>query len=165
MPAGSLHRVRPGDTLWRLSHSFGLTVDALAHANHLTSGAPLSVDQALVIPLPPESSAFLWPVLGPPRRDGTGLTIDAPAGTWVRAARSGRVSVATRRLDRWGPTVVLDHEDGSITVYARLERLAATPGAWVRQGMPIGQSGLDGVYFEIRHGIHAQDATDLLPHG
>ena len=163
--AGSTHQVQAGDTLWRLSHSFGLTVEALAGANQLAAGAPLAVGQALFIPLPPESAAFLWPAQGRPQREGTGLHVDAPEGAWVRAARSGRVVVATRRLDRWGPTVVLEHQDGTVTVYARLEHLAATPGAWIRQGMPIGQSGPDGVYFEIRHGIHAQDPASLLPHG
>ncbi len=165
LPAGSMHHVQAGDTLWRLSHSFGMSVESLAQANHLGPGQPLSVGQDLFIPLPVETSAFLWPVHGRPRHEGAGLVLDVPEGTWVRTSRSGRVSAAAPHLAQWGPTVVVDHQDGTVTVYAGLGQLAATPGAWVRQGMPIGQAGPNGVYFEIRQGLHPQDASGLLPQG
>ncbi len=162
---GSYHTVRRGETLWRIAHAYGLEPQILASVNHLPSGGQLAVGQKLFIPLPAESSHFLWPVEGRHRSAGAskGLHVSVPEGSLVRASRSGRVAVATRALSGWGNTIILDHLDGYLTVYAGLEQILIAPGASVRQGVPIGTVGSGGLHFEIRHGVHPQDALQLLP--
>lgn len=64
------HTVRAGDTLYDISRKYGVSVDALAAANGLTSDAPLAVGQRLRIPaagevgglkLPPPGQALTTP--------------------------------------------------------------------------------------------------------
>ena len=93
---GSYHRVRTGETLWRIAQSYGLETDTLASANRLSNASQLKAGQRLFIPLPAESDRFLWPVRGSVRNPGTskGLEIAAAPGSLVRASRSGRVAIA-----------------------------------------------------------------------
>ena len=162
---GSYHKVRPGETLWRIAHSYGLDVHQLASVNRLSSTSDVNVGQRLFIPLPAESDQFLWPVRGSVGSAGTvkGLEISAPAGSLVRASRSGRVAVATQRLSGWGKTVVLDHLDGHLTIYAGLEQILVSPGSDLRQGTPIGTLGSRALHFEIRYQARPRDALALLP--
>jgi lipoprotein NlpD len=44
------HEVRPGETLYRISKAYGVSVDKLAHVNHLSDAARLEVGQRLKIP-------------------------------------------------------------------------------------------------------------------
>ena len=52
----SLYVVRPGDTLFRLARTYGVSVDALQRANGLTSPDHVRVGQILRIPGPPRDS-------------------------------------------------------------------------------------------------------------
>jgi murein DD-endopeptidase MepM/ murein hydrolase activator NlpD len=162
---GSYHLVQPGETLWRIARSYGVDLQTLATVNRLSHPTRLAVGQRLFIPLPPQSSRFFWPLRGTlaPSSGSAGIEITAPPGTLVRAARSGRVAVATPRLSGWGATVLLDHFDGHVSVYANLERLLVAPGTTVRQGMPVGRVGGEPLHFEIRYGTTARDALALLP--
>lgn len=163
---GSYHRVRRGETLWRIARSYGLEVDMLARVNRLPSASHLAVGQQLFIPLPAESSRFLWPLRGSLRAGGgsQGIEIAAPTGSLVRASRTGRVAVSTRRLSGWGKTIIVDHLDGYLTIYAGLEQILVGPGAAVRQGMPVGTLGSQALHFEIRYGATPKNALALLPH-
>ena len=162
---GSYHTVRRGETLWRIARAYGLQIGILASANRIPDSRELPVGQKLFIPLPTESRNFLWPAQGPHRSAGMskGVHVSVPAGSVVRASRGGRVAVATHRLSGWGNTIILDHLDGYLSVYAGLEQLLIQPGTSIRQGVPIGTAGPGGLHFEIRRGIHAQDALALLP--
>ena len=162
---GSYHRVRTGETLWRIAQSYGLETDTLASANRLSNASQLKAGQHLFIPLPVESDRFLWPVRGSVRNPGTskGLEIAAAPGSLVRASRSGRVAIATGHLAGWGKTVVLDHLDGYYTIYSKLDQILVSPGADLRQGTPVGSLGAHALYFEIRHGVRLRDALALLP--
>ena len=163
--AGSYHQVKRGETLWRIAQSYGVTVQALAAANRLPSTRELTVGQKLFIPLPPETTRFLWPVRGSLRTSGTshGVEIVASPGSLVRASRSGRVAVATRHLAGWGKTIILDHVDGYLTIYSGLDQMLVAPGAHLRQGMPIGNVGSRALHFEIRYGETIRNALALLP--
>lgn len=160
---GSYHRVRAGETLWRIAHSYGLDVNTLAAVNRLPDTGHIDVGEKLFIPLPRETQQFLWPVRGTLGRFGSGVEISAPPGSLVRASRSGRVAVATHRLSGWGKAVILDHLDGYLTVYAGLEQLLTTPGASLRQGVPLGSIGSRALHFEIRYGTTLKDTLALLP--
>ena len=162
---GSYHIVRRGETLWRIARSYGLETGALAAVNRLPSTGQITVGQRLFIPLPAESNQFLWPVRGTLKASGAsqGVEIIASPGSLVRASRRGRVAVATQRLSGWGKTVVLDHADGSLTVYAGLDQILVAPGAELRQGIPIGNLGSRALYFEIRYGTTPKNTLALLP--
>ena len=160
---GSTHHVRPGETLWRIARSYGLDVNALAAANRLPDTRRLVVGQQLFIPLPPETQQFLWPIRGTLGRSGPAVEIAAPAGSLVRASRSGQVAVAAHRLFGWGKAVILDHLDGHFTVYAGLDQLLTTPGTRLRQGVPLGSLGSRALHFEIRYGTIPKDTLALLP--
>ncbi|MBI4343169.1 MAG: LysM peptidoglycan-binding domain-containing M23 family metallopeptidase [Candidatus Omnitrophica bacterium] len=162
---GSYHRVKSGETLWRIAHSYGLEVETLASVNQLPSTRELKVGQKLFIPLPPETVNFLWPARGTVNSSGAshGIDITAPSGSLVRASRSGRVAVAARHLSGWGKTVVLDHLDGYLTVYSGMEQMLVGPGAVLRQGMPIGNLGSRALHFEIRYGDTPRNVLALLP--
>jgi len=162
---GSHHHVQPGETLWRIAQSYGLTVQALASANRLSHSGHLDVGQTLFIPLPPETPRFLWPVRGSLRSSSAsqGIEIAARPGSLVRASRRGRVAVATRDLSGWGKTVVLDHLDGSFSVYAGLHQIFVAPAADVRQGLPLGSLNTRPLHFEIRAGETPKNTLALLP--
>ena len=161
--SSSYHTVRRGDTLWRIARAYGLTSHQLAAANRLSGASQLRVGQRLFIPLPSETRQFLWPVRGRVGRTADGLQIVAQTGSLVRASRSGRVAVATRNLSGWGRTIILDHVDGYLTVYAGLAQILVAPGADVRQGLPIGSVGPSAMYFQIRNGTTPRNAASLLP--
>ena len=151
--------------MWRIARSYGLEVNQLAGVNRLPPGSPLKVGQQLFIPLPVESSRFLWPVRGLIRSSGAfhGVDIAAPTGDLVRASRSGRVAAVTRQLSGWGKTIILDHLDGYLTVYAGLDQLLVNAGATLRQGMPVGTAGSSAVHFGIRYGPTLKNTLELLP--
>ena len=162
---GSYHQVQPGETLWRIAHDYGLNPIALASVNRLPSSTALRVGQQLFIPLPQESKQFLWPVRGLARRSNLspGVEIHAPAGSLVRASRSGRVAVATQQLSGWGKTIVIDHLDGYLTVYTGLGQMLVFPGMDLRQGTPLGSLQSQALHFEIRYGVNPKNPLSLLP--
>ena len=47
---GIYHRVRPGDTLYRIGKAYGVSTARLAHANHLSDASRIAVGQRLFIP-------------------------------------------------------------------------------------------------------------------
>lgn len=167
----SHYRVQRGETLWGIAHDFGWDPHSLARLNRLTDPTHLKSGQLLFIPPPPESDRFVWPTRGAlfPAKGATNeaarrsLQIQAPEGSFVLASRTGRVAVAAQQLSGFGKTIVLDHGDGYVTVYTRLEQLLVNPGMTIRQGEPIGRVGKTPLYFEIRYGTAARNPLQLLP--
>ena len=161
---GTLHKVQPGETLWRIAKAFGLEPEALAAANQLPNTRQVAAGQELLIPFPQESRRFLWPARGKLLNPvSTALDIGVPEGTQVRAARSGIVVAATPGPRGWGQTVILDHGDGYFTIYAHLNRLSVSPGMMVAQGLPLGSLGTEPLHFEIRQESRSLDTLALLP--
>ena len=101
--------------------------------------------------------ALAWPVAGPvtgafgarrtrggaPRRPHFGVDIAAPAGAPVRAAASGRVSLA-EELYLPGAAVIVDHGFGLSSSYLHLGSIAVAPGDEVAQGDALGTVGATG---------------------
>ena len=161
---GSYYVVRRGETLWRIARAYGLDVNALTAVNHLPSAHHLSAGQRLFIPLPAESTKFLWPLRGSVKNaGGAWVEITAPAGSLVRASRTGRVAVAARHLAGSGRTIVIDHLDGYVSIYAGLDQLLAAPDTVLRQGMLVGSVGASPLHFEIRYDAKPKNALALLP--
>jgi murein DD-endopeptidase MepM/ murein hydrolase activator NlpD len=111
----------------------------------------------------------LWPVEGrvassfgeredPINGEGafhSGMDIDAPYGTPVRAAGDGDVTGASMGSG-YGRQVVLDHGHDVLTVYGHLSAIAVLPGQHVTRGQVIGYVGQSGratgphLHYEVR---------------
>jgi murein DD-endopeptidase MepM/ murein hydrolase activator NlpD len=111
----------------------------------------------------------LWPVLGPvassfgEREDPingegafhSGIDIDAPFGTPVRAAGDGDVTGAEMGAG-YGRQVVLSHGHDVLTLYGHLSAIAVFPGQHVTRGQIIGYVGQSGratgphLHYEVR---------------
>ncbi len=77
----------------------------------------------------------------------TGVDIKAPAGTPVRAVKSGtvtKISNNQKPYSGFGNVVIIDHGDGYQTVYAHLSQFACKVGDSVQQGQVIGYVGSTG---------------------
>jgi murein DD-endopeptidase MepM/ murein hydrolase activator NlpD len=85
----------------------------------------------------------------------SGIDIDAPYGTPVRAAAAGDVIGASMR-NGYGREVVLDHGHDLNTVYGHLSEIAVVPGQHVTRGEVIGYVGQSGratgphLHYEVR---------------
>jgi murein DD-endopeptidase MepM/ murein hydrolase activator NlpD len=111
----------------------------------------------------------LWPVEGsvassfgeredPINGEGafhTGIDIDAPIGTPVRAAADGDVVEAAMNAG-YGREVVLDHGHDLLTLYGHLSAFAVITGQHVTRGQVIGYVGQSGratgphLHYEVR---------------
>lgn len=109
---------------------------------------------------------FDWPVQGEvisdygPKGGGRrndGVDIAAAAGTPVRAAASGKVVYSGGDVPGFGVTVLIQHEDGWVTVYGNLQTASVRMQQSVRAGEQIGTVGASGgaprpqLHFEVRY--------------
>jgi murein DD-endopeptidase MepM/ murein hydrolase activator NlpD len=85
----------------------------------------------------------------------SGIDIDAPYGTPVRATADGEVSGAAMGAG-YGREVVLNHGHDVVTVYGHLSAIAVLPGQHVTRGQVIGYVGQSGratgphLHYEVR---------------
>jgi murein DD-endopeptidase MepM/ murein hydrolase activator NlpD len=85
----------------------------------------------------------------------TGIDIEAPYGTPVRASADGDVSGASMGAG-YGREVVLNHGHDVLTVYGHLSAMAVVPGQHVIRGQVIGYVGQSGratgphLHYEVR---------------
>lgn len=85
----------------------------------------------------------------------TGIDVQAPFGIPVVAAEDGRVIVA-EWYGSYGRTVMIEHGDGIVTLYAHNDYLRVSKGDLVKRGEVISESGSTGmstgphVHFEVR---------------
>lgn len=81
--------------------------------------------------------------------------IDANAGSNVTAIHQGRV-VFSNYLRGFGLLIIVDHNDGYMSLYAHNQELLRETGDWVQSGEAVSRAGDTGgllspaVYFEIR---------------
>ena len=193
------YTVQPGDTVYHIATRFGVSVGRLMTVNGLSDPRDLRVGQTLTIPgsypvaalsgavherssaFPyrgmRESRQFAWPVAegivssGFGIRNGAmhdGVDIAAPVGTPVHAADSG-VVVFTGRLNGYGNTIIIQHDDQYATVYGHDERNFVREGEHVTRGQTIGDIGTSGrttganLHFEVRHDNIARNPLAYLP--
>jgi murein DD-endopeptidase MepM/ murein hydrolase activator NlpD len=89
------------------------------------------------------------------RKLHTGADVAAPTGTPFRAARSGRVLWSGWKK-AYGNTVIVDHGDGTTTLYGHASKLGVKAGQSVKAGQYIGNIGSTGwttgphLHFEVR---------------
>ena len=107
---------------------------------------------------------YFWPVDGgyisAHQGDGRGhkgIDIAAPYGTPIYAAEAGTIiDAGTGWNGGYGNCIIIEHEDGNVSVYAHQAELAAEYGDTVEKGQLIGYVGSTGdstgnhLHFEIR---------------
>lgn len=85
----------------------------------------------------------------------TGIDIRAPRGTSIRAVESGEI-IASGYSRGYGRLVTIQHEDGSMAIYAHMTKIGGKVGKKVETGDVIGTVGSTGnasgshVHFEVR---------------
>jgi len=178
--AGTYHHVRPGETLAAIGRLYGVTWQTLAKVNELADPHLIEVGQAIWIPSssqhayaspPPLAipSRFVpdhrlqWPAPGIlssgfGQRGGklhAGVDISGERGTPIVAADAGIVIFSGRGPDGYGNTVLLQHGQGLVTLYAHNERNVVRQGDRVRRGQVIALMGDTGrasgthLHFEV----------------
>lgn len=122
----------------------------------------------------PGLSGFIWPVNGRVierfgMREGKkhdGINIQASAGTYIKAAQSGKV-LFSGNLPGHGNTVILQHENNYVTVYGNNQQNLVQIGAWVSRGSNIATVGSSGntnyLHFQIRRWNVARNPLLYLP--
>ena len=97
-----------------------------------------------------------------------GINIGATRGTAVKAAENGVVAYAGNEVKGMGNLIIIQHEDGWMTVYAHMDSMVVRRGARVSVGQQIGTVGETGkvdspqLHFEIRKGTKAYNPTQYL---
>ena len=95
-----------------------------------------------------------------------GIDIAASRGDNVYAAQDGIVLLA-RSIRGYGKTILIDHGQDVVTMYAYLDSIKVNPGDMVKGGQTIGLVGETGltnvpaVHFEVRVGTNAQEDNPL----
>jgi murein DD-endopeptidase MepM/ murein hydrolase activator NlpD len=143
-------------------------------------GALVGPDEAHVkisYTLIPTAEPFSWPVeegvIRSPfgRRHGrlhAGVDISAPPGCPVHAARDGVVIYSGSQLRGYGNLVMIDHEDGFVSLYAHNSKNLARKGDRVTRGDTIARVGATGnatgshCHFEVRRDNVAIDPMQYL---
>lgn len=167
---GVLYRVEQGDTLEGIAALFGISPAAvtgfapngLASAEELRAGMILFLPEALLpSPPPPEPPpgapyGYIWPwygeitsLYGEPRTgDYYHPAIDIAGlgyyGHPVAAAASGLVTEAAYDEFGFGYYVIIEHPDGSQTLYGHMSAIYVQEGQWVSQGEAVGALGCSG---------------------
>jgi len=181
MPQTTTHLVVKGETLWRIAKNYGVDLDDLTRVNHINDSTKLETNQLLTIPeqkhsYPITSSDdFIWPIEGNIRSSfsqlengmlNKGIDIHPTHSSQVVAARSGKIVFTSDHFKQFGKTLIIEHPDGLLTVYAHTQALLAKKNTLIRQGEPIAQAdtSADGyIHFEIRKGYTPKNPLFYLP--
>lgn len=116
---------------------------------------------------------FRWPVSGRVLVDfasskGTGINIEVPEGSAVKAAENGTVIYVGSGVEGYGNLVLIRHPNGYVSAYAHLQSMSVAKGAVVGRGDTIGAAGMTGsvtkpqLHFELRKGATPVDPLPLL---
>ncbi|MDD5594882.1 MAG: M23 family metallopeptidase [Candidatus Omnitrophica bacterium] len=182
---GFYHHVEKGETLWRISKAYGIDMDNLVTINHISDATKIEVGQQIFIPreekqpvpiiTQPQTQIaseedFLWPVKGTvvstfnqtiDNLIEKGIDIRPNEDNTVVASRSGKVVFLSPSFVRYGKTIIIDHHDGFLTVYAKNQEVLAKIGESVRQGDAIAKAQI--LHFEIRKGHLSKNPLFYLP--
>ncbi|NEO27559.1 MAG: M23 family metallopeptidase [Kamptonema sp. SIO4C4] len=158
--------------------SFGLVASAIAipfnQQLNRTVDSPATNSSATEVNTSQNlQSSFLWPASGQIsqgfHRYHEGLDIAGPVGTPIFATKAGTVVAAG--WDDWGlgNAIMLQHADGSRTVYGHNQTLFVQEGQQVEQGQMIAEMGSTGnstgphLHFEVYlEGDRAIDPLQVL---
>lgn len=176
---GVQYTVKKGDTLASIAKKYKGNEEEIITYNHLDSASAISVGDILTIPggeievpkpvyasvgskTPSYAGYYIHPVLGAIKTQGihgyNGVDFGARVGASVRASAGGKILVS--RTSGWnggyGNYIVVEHANGTQTLYAHLSGNIVYAGQQVVQGQVIGYVGNTGrstgphLHFEVR---------------
>lgn len=96
-----------------------------------------------------------------------GVEIRGKKGAAVRAAAAGTVAMVAE-IDGRGPSVIIEHEGGTYSVYGHLQSIRVQEGKTVKNCEEIGTAGdiasLNGIklYFQVSEGTQTVDPLEWL---
>lgn len=161
------HIVKKGDTLWRISKNYGVSVETILKANHITNTKDLEVGQKLIIPASGKSYAssapyssytpatnitggvsskgFIWPVkgqvvsqFGEMRKGVKNMGIYILPQPGQKVVAAKKGTVeAVTDADDGTHVIVIKHDGGCRTIYGCRNNPAVGEGSYVEQGQPI----------------------------
>ncbi len=172
---GIYHRVERGQTLWRISKTYNVDLDEIVKINRISDVTNIEVGQLIFIPHQnkPQYSTyksssqddFIWPVKGKVITSfgqtfnnmvNKGINIQPYKTQDVLAASSGRVVFLANNFEGFGKTVIIDHGNGFLTVYAKNSEVFVKTGELVQKGNTIAKVN-NYLHFQIRKGHIAQN--------
>lgn len=192
---GIYHTVEKGQTLWRISRTYGVDIQTIAEYNDIYDPDLIYAGQELFIPgaskilkveiykgeeekgeIVVNKGLLAWPTEGVVYslfgirwgRMHKGIDISGKLGTPIIASKDGRV-IFTGTRGGYGKTVMLEHEDDFVTLYAHLNGIKVANGDVVKQGDVIGYMGSTGkstgphLHFEIQKDGKARNPLFFLP--
>jgi len=184
---GIYHKVKPKETLWRIAKAYDVPVDELVRANNIPDAAHIQENQLIFIPQAVDQKQtvssseafgdddFKWPIKGKivsyfgdtkSSWINNGIDIKSEPGQKIFPSRGGEIIFADY-LNGYGHTVIIAHEDGYQTVYARNASLLVSVGEYVTFQTPIAVVGGDGasffLHFEIRKDSVSRNPLHFLP--
>lgn len=183
---GIRHTVLKGETLATITKKYKGDADEIMQYNDIAPGQTLAVGSTIIIPdgeivappAPAKSSGrtsplrgasgphmdgyYNWPVNGGVVTQGlhgyNGIDVGASVGTNILASAGGVVIIA--RQGGWnggyGSYVVIQHGNGTQTLYAHASAVTVSVGDVVTMGQIIGRVGMTGkatgphLHFEVR---------------
>ncbi len=130
----------------------------------------------------PDNGTYLWPCASRTVSSGygyrwgsmhRGIDISAPAGTAIYASRSGVVVVSMMGYSGsgfggYGNVIMIQHDDGTYTMYAHCASRYVSVGETVQQGQVIAGVGSTGnstgnhLHFEIRMGVSSSTTVNPM---
>lgn len=182
---GIRHTIKKGDTIKSVAKLYNADMEDIELFNGLLESSPLLAGDTIIIPegeiIEPVvkktstkvttkvktssyTGYFIRPLLGGIRTQGihgrNGVDIGASIGTPVRASAQGTVILAKigGYNGGYGNYIVIQHPNGTQTLYGHLSTVYVNQGQVVEQGATIGAVGNTGrssgphLHFEIRNG-------------
>ncbi len=184
---GIRHIIKQGDSLRKIALLYKADVSDIELFNGVTENTELAVGDTIIVPqgeiIEPKKEVkktvkkvvtiianngvkagyYVRPINGIKTQGihgRNGVDIAAPIGTSVRASAEGTVIIA--KTGAWnggyGNYIVIQHPNGTQTLYGHLSVLYVQVGQLVEQGVTIAGSGNSGrstgphLHFEIRNG-------------
>lgn len=180
--SGVLHEVKPGDTMASIAGSFGVPVEAIVKTNHLENSEAITAGEKIIVPhgkplntlasilaasgrnlpsiagffaFPMPQNSWNWGIL----HNENAVDIANVCGTPIYAAASGLV-LKTGSPELWntgyGGYVILEHQNGTETLYGHTQANLVDVGSFVEQGDTIAKVGQSGkatgchLHFEVK---------------
>lgn len=161
------HTIKKGETLWRISKDYGVSVQSILNANSKVNSKDLEIGQKLIIPASGKSSVssasgssysakgttaagkssggFIWPVKGHvTSRFGEKKNGNKNMGVYI-LPQPGQKIVSSKKgvveavshTDNGFYVIVIKHDSGIRTMYGCFCKPVVGEGSYVEQGQPI----------------------------
>lgn len=182
--SGIKYTIKKGDTLASITKQYKADIEEIKNFNNIDENTKLAVGDEIIIPdvegniaassgtgsTKPSTGKistvgyFTKPIVGGVRTQGlhghNGVDLASYYGAPILAAASGKVIVS--RVGGWGGGygnyVVIQHSNGTQTLYAHMSSVSVSAGQTVSKGQQIGKMGSTGqstgvhLHFEVRGG-------------